>query len=220
MSNLYNDAHRSLQDEFGTRRMADRIEELACSDVVGEDERAFIESRDMFFLATVDANGSPTVSYKGGGPGFVRVLDEATVMFPSFDGNGMFLSMGNISASGEIGMLFIDFEKPHRLRLQGRAELSRDTDMLAEYKEADFVVKVSVHSIFQNCPRYIHRYNKVDPSRYVPREDRETPLATWKRVDIMQDVLPERDTGKVDSAGGTMPLEEWIEKVKVGDPEA
>ncbi len=220
MSRLYNEAHRSLQDELGTRRMADRIEELACSDVVGEDERAFIESRDMFFLATVDSDGSPTVSYKGGDPGFVRVLDEATVMFPSFDGNGMFLSMGNISSGGEIGMLFIDFEKPHRLRLQGRAELSRDADLLAEYKEADFVVIIAVRSVFQNCPRYIHRFNKRDPSRYVPRKDCETPLATWKRIDIIQDVLPERDSGKVDAAGGTMPIEEWIEKIKAGDPEA
>ncbi len=92
--------------------------------------------------------------------------------------------------------------------------------MLGEYKEADFVVKIAVRSIFQNCPRYIHRYDKVGPSRYVPRDGRETPVATWKRIDIMQDVLSERDTRKVDSAGGTMPIEEWIEKVKVGDPEA
>jgi len=220
MSRLYNDAHRVLQDEFGTRRMADRIEELACSDVVGENEKAFIESRDMFFLATVNADGSPTVSYKGGAPGFIRVVDEATVIFPSFDGNGMFLSMGNISLGGDVGLLFIDFEKPHRLRLQGHAELSRDAGLCAQFKEADFVVKIAVRSVFQNCPRYVHRYQKVETSRYVPRVDRETPLATWKRVDAIQGFLPERDSVRVDAAGGIMPLEEWIEKIQSGDPEA
>jgi predicted pyridoxine 5'-phosphate oxidase superfamily flavin-nucleotide-binding protein len=220
MSRLYNDAHRGLQDEFGTRQMADRIEELACKEVVGEPEKAFIESRDMFFLATVDSDGCPTVSYKGGDPGFVRVVDEKTVIFPVYDGNGMFLSTGNIAAKGEVGLLFIDFEKPHRLRLQGRAELSRDPALLGQYKEAIFVVKIVVRAVFQNCPRYIHRYQKISPSRYVPRADCDTPLATWKRTDEIQDVLPERDAKKVDAAGGTLPTEEWIGMIVTGDPEA
>ena len=220
MSKLYNDSHRALQDEFETRRMADRIEELACADVVGDEEKFFIEAQDMFFLATVDENGSPTVSYKGGDPGFVKVVDENTVMFPSYDGNGMFLSMGNIAANPEIGILFINFERPHRLRLQGRAELSREPELVSQYKEADLVVKVAVKAVFQNCPRYVHRYQKVDASRYVPREACETPVATWKRIDLMQDVLPERDHPKVAGAGETIGIEDWIDKVKAGDPEA
>ncbi|MBT8447374.1 MAG: pyridoxamine 5'-phosphate oxidase family protein [Gammaproteobacteria bacterium] len=220
MSKLYTDAHRRLQDEFDTRRMADRIEEVGAADTVDDEQKAFIESRDMFFLATVDANGAPTVSYKGGDPGFVRVANENTLMFPSFDGNGMFLSMGNIESSARVGMLFIDFETPHRLRVQGSASLSRDPDLRASFVEADFVVRVTVESIFQNCPRYIHRYQKVDPSRYVPREACETPLAGWKRIDIIQDVLPERDAQQVAAAGGAIPIEEWAEKVKSGDPDA
>jgi uncharacterized protein len=220
MSNLYNESHRNLQDEFGTRRMADRIEQLAFSPVVGEKEKAFIESRDMFFLSTVDADGCPTVSYKGGDPGFIRVVDESTVIFPSYDGNGMFLSLGNIASRGEVGLLFIDFEKPNRLRLQGRAVVSRDPELLAHYQEVDRVVKITVRAVFPNCPRYVHRYQKVKPSRYVPRENCDTPLATWKRTDEIQDFLPERDAKKVSAAGGTLPTEEWISMIDAGDPDA
>jgi hypothetical protein len=221
MSKLYNEAHRMLQDEFGTRRLADKIEALACYSVVGENEKAFIESRDMFFLATVDAAGRPTVSYKGGDPGFVRVLDEKTVIFPSYDGNGMYLSMGNIDSRGEVGLLFMDFEKPNRMRLQGKAELSRDPALLACFKEAELVVRITVRAVFVNCPRYVHRYTKVAPSRYVPCATRETPVATWKRVDEMQDVLPERDIAKVAAAGARMlTSDEWIGMVVAGNPEA
>lgn len=220
MSALFGDTHRQLQDEFETRKLADRIIELACKSEIGEDEKGFIESRDMFFLASVDANGSPTVSYKGGDAGFLRVLDEKTIIFPSYDGNGMYLSMGNVVASGKIGMLLIDFENPHRMRVQGSAEISKEPEMLALFKEAQLVVKVSVDKVFVNCPRYVHRYKKDSASRYVPRDACETPLATWKRIDLMQDVLPERDASQVEGAGGTMPIEEWFEKVKSGDPGA
>ena len=221
MSKLYNEAHRALQDEFGTRRMADKIEEIACNGVVGENEKAFIESRDMFFLATVDTEGCPTVSYKGGDPGFIRVVDERTIIFPSYDGNGMYLSMGNIASRGEVGLLFIDFEKPNRMRLQGQAELSRDPALLAHFKEAELVVKVAVRAVFVNCPRYVHRYEKLAPSRYVPRAGGETPVAAWKRVDEIQDMLPARDVAKVAAAGGKLlTSEEWVGMVVAGDPEA
>ena len=123
MSRLYQPQHRALQDRFDSRPMADRIELIAAKTEIDDMARAFIESRDMFFLSSVDHQGRPTVSYKGGDPGFVRVLDAKTLAFPSYDGNGMYFSMGNIAANPEIGCLFIDFEKPFRLRLQGRAEL-------------------------------------------------------------------------------------------------
>src|SRR5271165_5506551 len=135
MSRLYGERHRALQDEFDQRRKADRIESIALKTELGDAERAFIESRRMFFLTTVDHRGRPTVSYKGGDPGFIRVTDPNTILFPSYDGNGMYLSMGNIAGHPEIGMLFIDFERPFRLRLQGRAEVTRDPFALALYKE-------------------------------------------------------------------------------------
>jgi uncharacterized protein len=219
MSRLYGAQHRALQDAFGTRNMADRIEQLACRTEFDEAAKGFIESMDMFFLATVDHQGRPTVSYKGGDPGFVKVVDRTTLVFPSYDGNGMFLSMGNVAQHNQVGMLFISFERPHRLRVQGTASISRDDPMMSHYKEADFIVRVQLSALWQNCPRYIHRYQKVQPSRYVPREASETPLADWKRIDLLQDVLPAHDAAQVQAAG-TIGIEEWIDKVKSGDPTA
>ena len=219
MSRLYGEQHRALQDAFGTRNLADRIEQLACRTEFDEDSKGFIETRDMFFLATVDHQGQPTVSYKGGDPGFVKVVGSSTLVFPSYDGNGMFLSMGNATRHAQIGMLFISFERPHRLRVQGTASISRDDPMMEHYKEADLLVRVRVSALWQNCPRYVHRYQKTSPSRYVPREAAETPVAEWKRVDVVQDVISARDAAKVQAAG-TIGIEEWLDKVKSGDPTA
>lgn len=219
MSRLYGDRHRLLQDELGTRRMADRVEELVCKSAFDDDARAFLEAADMFFLATVDHQGWPTVSYKGGDPGFVKVIDPTTLVFPSYDGNGMFLSMGNIAEHRKLGMLFVSFERPHRLRVRGTATVSRDDPMMAQYEEADFVVRVTLDAIWQNCPRYVHRFEKVAPSRYVPRSAGETPVAEWKRIDLVNDVLPARDAAKVDAVG-TIGIAEWMGKVKSGDPTA
>ena len=217
MSRLYGDNHRQLQEQFETRRMADVIEKVAMETEVVGPHKDFIESRDMFFLSTVDHKGRPTVSYKGGDPGFVKVVDDTTVVFPSYDGNGMFLSMGNIKGNTNIGMLFINFETPHRLRLQGEASIHDDDPLLAAYKGADLIVRVKVSEIFVNCPRYVHKYQKVDPSKYVPRTECDTPLAGWKHIDKMQEVLPTRDQGRAEKEGGIITMEEWYEKVAQGD---
>lgn len=217
MSEVYGDTHRELQDRFDTRKLADRLEEVIITDVVVDQDRKFVESRDMFFLTTVDQNGQPTVSYKGGNPGFVKVVDDNTIAFPSYDGNGMFYSMGNIKAKPEIGILFIDFENPHRLRLHGRASIDDDDPLLGEYHEAELVVRVAVTKIWVNCPRYIHRFKKIEPSHYVPREACETPLAGWKRIDIVQDVLPAKDIGRPEQAGGVITMEEWGEMLEKGE---
>ena len=217
MSRLYGDNHRQLQEQFETRRMADAIEHVAMETEVVGPHKDFIESRDMFFLSTVDHKGRPTVSYKGGDPGFVKVVDDTTVVFPSYDGNGMFLSMGNIKGNRNIGMLFINFETPHRLRLQGEASIHDDDPLIAAYKEADLIVRVKVSEIFVNCPRYVHKYQKVDPSKYVPRTECDTPLAGWKHIDMIQEVLPSRDQGRAGKEGGIISMEEWYEKVAEGD---
>ena len=219
MSKLYGEQHRALQEMFGTRDMADRLEQIACRTEFDEQAKDFIEAMDMFFLATVDHEGRPTVSYTGGDPGFVKVADSTTLVFPSYDGNGMFLSMGNVVQHAQVGMLFISFERPDRLRVQGTASISRHDPMMSYYKEADFIVRVQLSALWQNCPRYVHRYQKVNPSRYVPREDCETPLAEWKRLDLIQDVLPTRDAAKAQAAG-TIGIKEWMNKVRTGDPTA
>src|ERR687895_1932458 len=117
MTNIYHSGHRLLQDRFDTRRLADRIDQKLVDDIIDADDKSFIESLDMFFLATADDRGYPNCSYKGGEPGFVRVLDEHTVAFPNYDGNGMYLSMGNLLVNPHVGMLFVDFtaQRPSRL---------------------------------------------------------------------------------------------------------
>ena len=190
---IYHDGQRLLQDQFDTRRLADRLERVVVRDAVDDGARAFIESRDMFFLATADAEGRPNCSYKGGAPGFVRVVDEHTVAFPNYDGNGMFLSLGNVSVNPHVGLLFIDFEGGNRMRLNGEAELLVEDPLLADYPEANGIVRVRVREVFPNCPRYIHRYQKVERSPFVPTEGCQTPAPAWKRSDWARDVLPEGD---------------------------
>lgn len=208
MSRLYGEHHRALQDEFETRKLADMVENAISTTELMDEHTAFIHSRDMFFLSTIDDRGRPTVSYKGGDPGFIRVIDSRTLVFPSYDGNGMFLSLGNINGNRNIGMLFIDFQKPFRLRLQGEASIQQNDRLLQDYKEADAIVRVTVSDVWKNCPRYVHHYQKVEESRYVPRSACETPLPDWKRLDKIQGILPSRDKGKADEHGGTLTMEE------------
>lgn len=193
MGDFYHDRQRELQDRFDTRRLADRVHEVIVHDTVTDEDRDFIQSRDMFFLSTVNADGCPTVSYKGGAPGFVRVVDEKTLAFPSYDGNGMFMSMGNMLANNNIGMLFIDFENPHRVRVHGTAEVHTEDELLQEYHEAELIVRVTIRNMFINCPRYIHRMQKLEQSQFVPQPGCETPVPEWKTLDVVQDVLPGKE---------------------------
>ena len=196
MTSGFHDGPRSLQDRFDTRALADRINDLLVRDTVSEADRAFIEARDMFFLATADADGRPTCSYKGGEPGFVRVLDPHTLVFPNYDGNGMYLSTGNMLVNANVGLLFIDFERGHRMRLEGTAGIDLDDPLHEEYPEAQFVVRVRARAVYPNCPRYVHRYELVRSSRFVPRAGCLTPVPEWKRSDWALDALPAHDPAR------------------------
>jgi predicted pyridoxine 5'-phosphate oxidase superfamily flavin-nucleotide-binding protein len=192
-SRLFGDSHRQLQRRFDTERLADRIESLLVRDRLTDENRAFIEAADMFFLATADAAGRPNCSYKGGDPGFVRVLDPGTLVFPSYDGNGMYLSVGNAVENPNVGLLFIDFANRKRLRVNGTAQLQPADAVQPPYAEAQFIVRVSVREAFPNCPRYIHRLAGVERSEFVPRSGVATPVPGWKRMDWAVDVLPAGD---------------------------
>ncbi len=196
MASGYHDGSRALQDQFDTRALADRIDSLLVSSSISASDRAFVEARDMFFLATADADGRPTCSYKGGEPGFVRVIDPQTLVFPSFDGNGMYLSAGNVLVNPNVGLLFIDFERGHRMRVEGEASIDLADPLVTEYPEAQFVVRVHTRAVYPNCPRYIHRYQLVRRSRFVPRSDCVTPVPAWKRSDWAFDVLPAKDPAR------------------------
>lgn len=196
MSGIYHDGNRQLQDQFDTRRLADRLDEAIVQDSIMPSDKDFIERLDMFFIATVDERGHANCSYKAGDPGFVRVLDEHTLAFPNYDGNGMYLTMGNILTTRQVGLLFIDFENQKRMRLNGEATLHRDDPLMAEYPEAQFIVRVRAREVFANCPRYIHKMKLVQRSRFVPKQECPTPVPGWKKGDWVADTLPENDPAR------------------------
>lgn len=216
MTEFFRTEQRALQDQFETRALADRVASITVQREIQEPDRMFIESRDMFFLSTVDDTGQPTCSYKGGEPGFVKVTDPRSIEFPSFDGNGWYVSLGNVAATAKVGLLFLDFETPHRLRLHGRASLHTDAQALARWPGAELVVRIAVSELFINCPRYLHRYRRVEASSYVPDAAGCAPFAQWKRIDAMQDALPPRDQGRAAEVGGPITIDEYFAKVQSG----
>jgi len=190
---IYHSGMRELQDSRDTRRLADRLAEVTLRHAFTEQDREFIASSRLFFLATADAAGSPDCSYKGGPPGFVRVVNENTLEIPDYDGNGMYRSWGNVLENAQVALLFVDFETPKRLRVSGRARIVRDAHRAAAHPGAVFVVEVEAQRIFPNCPRYIHRMQLVEESVHTPRPGYSPPVPAWKTFDVFRDALPERD---------------------------
>ena len=190
---MYHDGNRSLQDLFDSRLIADRLVEVLHRTRFSGEDREFVESRAMFFLATADADGWPDCSYKGGRPGFVRVIAEDTLAFPSYDGNGMFKSLGNVLRNPRVGLLFMDFEKPKRLRVNGVASIDFADPLIDSFVGAQLVVRVKAEHIFPNCPRYIHRMTLAEVSVYAPAPAHEPPVPEWKKMDAFRDYLPRRE---------------------------
>jgi uncharacterized protein len=189
----YHDGMRRLQDLRETRALADRLEKVTMRSAFTEEDKAFIQRCRMFFIATADSSGHPDCSYKGGLPGFVRVIDEKTLAIPDYDGNGQYRTWGNVIANPHVGLLFVDFETPKRLRVNGTAVVSTDDPLLAEIPGAVFVVRLTAERIFPNCPRYIHKMQLVEESVYAPKPDYTPPVPAWKTFEVFKDALPPRD---------------------------
>jgi hypothetical protein len=212
MGEIFSECHRQVQERYHARALADRTAQAIVHSAFTAEDIAFISERDCFFLSTVDPNGHPTVSYKGGAPGFVQV-EGNTLIFPCYDGNGMFLSMGNIEANPKVGLLFVDFVRPRRLRVQGVACLDESSERPSG---AMFLVRVEPMEIFVNCPRYIHKYVRVETSKYVPNADGAAPIAQWKRLEVVHDVLSPNDQAAAKEAG-FISFEDYQAKVSAGD---
>jgi len=188
----------AVQAEFDTQRLAETLSANPLySPEIDPAARRLIESADMFFLATADEHGLPDCSYKGGDRGFVRVLDDRTMAFPSYDGNGIFASLGNLEVNPQVGMLFIDFERGHRLRIRGEATVARDDPLLAGYPGAQVLVRVRTTLVYPNCKRYVHRMQRVEASPFVPRPGAPAPVPSWKREEwIPAEALPRDDPAR------------------------
>lgn len=192
-ADFYSDSQRDMQDRFKTRALADRLEAVLVHDRLSAADAAFVARQNMFFIATADAYGQPTCSYKGGARGFVTVVDERTLAFPDYNGNGMHLSVGNIDETGKVGLLFVDFERQARLRVLGSASIADNDPLLSRYPGAQLIVRVAIESVFSNCPRYVHKMRLVEESVYVPDADSEAPVPAWKRLGAISDVLTDED---------------------------
>jgi len=190
---VYHDGMRQLQDARETRNIADRLAQVTLRTAFTDEDRVFIEGCSMFFVATADSHGQPDCSYKGGMPGFVRVIDDHTLAFPDYDGNGMYRSWGNIQVNPHMGLLFIDFEKQKRIRVNGTGIITQDDPLLATFPGAVFIIRVAADKIFPNCPRYIHKMKLVEHSIYAPRDSHTPPVPAWKTFDAFRDALPARD---------------------------
>lgn len=193
IDNLYHDGMRQLQDLRETRLLADRLNQVTVRTAFTDDDRAFIHRCSMFFIATAGTDGHPDCSYKGGMPGFVRVLGADTLAIPDYDGNGMYRTWGNVIANPYVGLLFMDFEQPKRIRINGTAQISEKDPLLAECPGAVFMIRVTATQIFPNCPRYFHRMQLVEHSQYAPRPGYTPPEPAWKTFDSFRDALPPRD---------------------------
>ncbi len=190
---MYHQGNRQLQDAFGSRGLADRLEERLRRDRFNDDDAAFIGSLGFFFLATADAEGRPDCSFKGGPAGFARVVAPDLLVFPDYDGNGMFKSLGNLGVNPSVGLLFLAFgEAPKRLRVNGRAEVVGDDPAMAQIPGAQLLVKVTPVDIFPNCPRYLPNLQQVAPSAYLPEPDAPPLEPKWKSFEIFADVVPPR----------------------------
>ena len=193
---MYTEAQRKLQRQFDSERLADRIQERLVQTELDEDDKRLIESQVMFFLATADAQGRPNCSFKGGAPGFVQVLDPHTLVFPNYNGNGMYLSLGNAVENGHIGLLFIDFERQTRLRVNGEASIDPADPLLKVFPGAECLVRVHVLEAFPNCPRYIPKLKLDEMSAFIPKESEPAPIPEWKQSEWARDVLPADDPAR------------------------
>jgi predicted pyridoxine 5'-phosphate oxidase superfamily flavin-nucleotide-binding protein len=197
---MYHHGMRRLQDARETRPLADRLEQVTVRTSFTDDDREFIQRCAMLFIASADSAGRPDCSYKGGLPGFVRVIDQQTLAVPDYDGNGMYRTWGNVLVNPHVGLLFVDFERTQRLRVNGTASIRADDPLRCEYPGAVFMVRITAARIFPNCPRYIHKMQLVEYSVHAPRPDYAPPVPAWKTFEEFRDVLPSRDRAQGEQA--------------------
>jgi uncharacterized protein len=190
---MFHNGNRDLQDLFGSRALADRLVERLRHSEFTEDDKAFIESLEFFFLATSDPIGRPDCSFKGGAPGFVRIVQPDLLVWPDYDGNGMFKSLGNVAINPSVGLLFIRFgEKPKRLRVNGTAQVVFDDPLIGQFAGAQALIRLTPVDIFPNCPRYIPDPENAKPSPFIPQEDQPRVEPGWKDNPAWKDVVPPR----------------------------
>lgn len=155
---VFSDSEREAQQRWGKPAVWDeaRISRLLWREIPQE-FHARLEAVPFFFLATSDHSGRCDCSFKGGGPGIVRIMDAKTLALADFDGNHAFMSLGNILDNPQVGLLFIDFADGARLRVNGRASIHDDAAHLGWFPRARRVIRVQVEQVVPNCAAHVPR---------------------------------------------------------------
>jgi uncharacterized protein len=190
---FYTDEMRSVQDRFDGRRLADRLEQITLHREFSDHDRALIEGATMVYLATSDSEGWPDCSYKGGHAGFVRLTAANELSIAIYDGNSQYRTLGNISGNPRVGLLFIDFAKQARLRVNGTARIvgrDEDASLVDSFPGAQVVVTVRALQIFPNCGRYVHDLANETISEYAPTHGYTPPEPEWKSREMFADAMP------------------------------
>ncbi len=191
---LYGDGARALQDEFDSRRLADRLAEVTVHTALDEGDLALLADQSAVWVATVDADGWPDVSYKGGNPGFVKAVDPTELHLPIYNGNGMWRTLGNVRDNGRVALLFVDQGRPWRMRVHGVGTVLTTPEVIAGHHGAEAVLQVRVARVFPNCGRYIHQQGAISP--FVPQPGSEPPVPEWKQLPFLREVLPAHDPAR------------------------
>ncbi|MEM9653409.1 MAG: pyridoxamine 5'-phosphate oxidase family protein, partial [Actinomycetota bacterium] len=105
---------------------------------------------------------------------------------------------------------------PNRVRVQATATINPDDELMAQYPGALLIVRATIDQVFVNCARYIHKHTRVEQSKYVPDDDGEQPVATWKRIDVLQDALTDEDQSAADGEG-LITMEQYAEALEAGE---
>jgi predicted pyridoxine 5'-phosphate oxidase superfamily flavin-nucleotide-binding protein len=187
---FYHGGSRRLQRAMGTERLADHIARKYVQDHLSEEHVAWIREADVAYVATIDPEGRPDCSYKGGLPGFIQVPDFGTLEIPSYDGNGMYRTLGNAATTHRIGLLFLFPEQPAKLRVNGDCEIGTDPSLLLRHHGAEAVMCVHIREVFENCPRYLHDPATGTHSPYCPRPGHAPPVPGWKQKPEYNGILP------------------------------
>jgi hypothetical protein len=186
---MFHEGHRELQDRYGGRPVADKIEANRKHFVFTDEDKALIESVPFLFLATTHGD-AVDCSMKGGMPGFCRVTAPDEIAWPDYDGNRMYRSLGNIHMNAKVGILFVKFDAvTTRIRLTGEARIDEDPASIADLPGAKRLVRVKVDYIYYNCPRNVPKMTYEEPSIYSPREDYTPPEPDWKSRDYIKPLL-------------------------------
>jgi predicted pyridoxine 5'-phosphate oxidase superfamily flavin-nucleotide-binding protein len=158
-------AVKAVQEEKGSRRSYARMERSGGWETTVTDElREYLSDLDMFYPATATAGGQPYVQYRGGPPGFLKVLDDHALAFADFGGNKQYLTVGNLSENPKAFLFLMDYATRRRVKVWGTAKVVEDDPaLLARLADPAYPGKVERAVVFTvtawdvNCPQHIHR---------------------------------------------------------------